>query len=159
MENERGIQYPPPSDHEIFAERPDLPHDPDCAYRFHGSAECTCDKDNRPESIDSLQGCRESDRIAEGLNTIGRPSGETIDITPVGLQTPEGVVRVLDAQQEWDSATHALANAVTELNWNRPDDFTKDETHQILALIGARDRKQEAFLRSVAGVNYAPPSR
>ena len=76
---------------------------------------------------------------------------ETIDITPVGLQTPEGQKRVAEAQEEWNASAHALANAVTELNWNRPDEFTKDETHQILALIGARNRKQEEFLRAVAG--------
>jgi S-ribosylhomocysteine lyase LuxS involved in autoinducer biosynthesis len=83
---------------------------------------------------------------------------QTIDITPVGCQTPEGNARVLAAQQEWDSATHLLANTLKELldsgitlhrpDYNPPD---RESMHQINALIGARDRKQEAFLRAVAG--------
>ena len=75
---------------------------------------------------------------------------KTIDLTPVGCQTPEGVKRVQDSQQEWDSATHLLANAVKEI---MEDDQkpTPDDIHQLRVLIGARDRKQEAFLRAVAG--------
>ena len=85
---------------------------------------------------------------------------ETIDITPVGMTTPEGIQRVRNAQQEWDSATHLLANTLKELM----EDFAPDirsavnssraygeAFHQLTALVGARDRKQEAFLRAVAG--------
>jgi hypothetical protein len=78
------------------------------------------------------------------------PAPTFIDITPVGCQTPEGVKRIQDAQQEWESATHLLANAVKEI---MEDDQkpTPDDIHQLRVLIGARDRKQEAFLRAVAG--------
>ncbi len=83
----------------------------------------------------------------------GIPTGETIDITPVGCQTPEGVARVAKAKEEWDSATYLLANTLRELmdNYVYGEGFTGDELHQLKALIGARDRKQEAFLRAVAG--------
>ena len=54
-----------------------------------------------------------------------------------------------------DSVTHALANAVKEL-WNYGRNISPDDFHQIEALIGARDRKQEAFLRAVAGAPGKP---
>ena len=81
---------------------------------------------------------------------IGNSKAETIDITPVGCQTPEGVKRVSDAQQEWDSATHLLANTLKEI-MDDDEKPTTDDIQQLRALIGARDRKQEAFLRAVAG--------
>lgn len=112
------------------AGRPDLPHDSDCAMRFHNSSECTCGKDDRP------------------ITETG-----TADITPVGMSTPEGCKRVQEAQAEWDSAAHAVANALNEAMYGYVygEGFTADEVHQLKALLGARDRKQEAFLRAVAG--------
>ena len=59
---------------------------------------------------------------------------ETIDITPVGMTTPEGIQRVRNAQQEWDSATHLLANALKEIlddpgagfySYGAPDEDTR----------------------------------
>ena len=84
----------------------------------------------------------------------------TIDITPEGCKTPEGRKRVADAQREWDSVTHELANVLKEfvdlgvtLCEKRGNGFVPDfdAISQIQNLIGARDRKQEAFLRAVAG--------
>ena len=40
---------------------------------------------------------------------------DEIDITPIGLSTPEGVARVSTAQREWDSVTHQLANTLKEI--------------------------------------------
>lgn len=73
----------------------------------------------------------------------------TIDITPAGCQTPEGNARVVKTQQEWDSATHELANALREAldGYVYGEGFCGDELHQIKALVGARDRKQEASLQ------------
>ena len=95
---------------------------------------------------------------------------DTIDITPVGLQTPEGQKRVAEAQQEWDSATHLLANVLGEFISEHSEGILKavdylssvddsqinsdavtEDLHQLKALIGARDRKQEKFLRAVSG--------
>ena len=88
--------------------------------------------------------------IRQHGHTTQSTEGETIDITPVGCQTPEGVKRVSDAQQEWDSATHLLANTLKEI-MDDDEKPTTDDIQQLRALIGARDRKQEAFLRAVAG--------
>ena len=80
----------------------------------------------------------------------------TIDITPAGMSTPEGCKRVQEAQQEWDMATHALANSVQavidELMDRDTDKITRAELYsQLQTLIGIRGVKQEAFLRAVAG--------
>ena len=129
---------------------------------------------------DSLQGCRESDRIAEGLDAMGKSNAcskcggtlqqheyttgyhtwdcsvQTIDITPVGCQTPEGRKRVEDAQREWDSATHALANVTKEIMTSKGG-IKPYEIQRLLDLSAARDRKQEAFLRAVIGQPERPP--
>ncbi len=90
---------------------------------------------------------------------------QTIDITPEGCKTPEGRKRVADAQREWDSVTHELANVLKEfvdlgvtLCEKRGNGFVPDfdAISQIQNLIGARDRKQEAFLRAVSGAPEAP---
>jgi hypothetical protein len=96
--------------------------------------------------------------IRQHGHTTQSTEGETIDITPVGCQTPEGVKRVQDAQQEWDSATHLLANPVKELleGYVYGEGFSGNELRQLKALIGARDRKQEAFLRAVCGQPHRP---
>jgi hypothetical protein len=84
---------------------------------------------------------------------IGETKTGTIDITPRGCETAEGCARVAKAQEEWDSVTHQLANTLKELldGYAYGEGFTGDELHQLKALVGARDRKQEAFLRAVAG--------
>ena len=99
--------------------------------------------------------------IRQHGHTTQSTEGETIDLTPVGCQTPEGNAPVLQAQQEWDSATHLLANTLKEIldtgdslyAEGQPD---RDAMHTIQALIGARDRKQEAFLRAVCGQPHRP---
>jgi hypothetical protein len=84
------------------------------------------------------------------------PASTFIDITPVGCQTPEGNIRVLQAQQEWDSATHELANylknVVDDIFYTDGDKFARAEMYsELQTLIGIREVKQEAFLRAVAG--------
>jgi hypothetical protein len=112
-----------PQDHFVCGDLSDMPWCERCQSYHHATAE----------------------HIAKGL--------ETIDLTPESLKTPEGAKRVADAQQEWDSATHQLANTLKEIldGYAYGEGFTGDEIHQLKALIGARDRKQEAFLRAVAG--------
>jgi hypothetical protein len=108
-------------------ERPDLPHHSDCVRRFHSSSECTCGKDQRPE---------------------------TIDLTPVGCQTPEGNARVAKAQQEWDSATHDLANTlkrvIEEIFDRDTDKIARAEYYsELQTLIRTREAKQNEFLRAI----------
>lgn len=79
-----------------------------------------------------------------------------IDITPSALRTSAGIERVTRAQKEWDDATHALANFVREV-FTEAQVFTEgkvdDEmTRRIKLFIAERDRKQETFLRSIAGI-------
>jgi phosphoglycolate phosphatase-like HAD superfamily hydrolase len=86
----------------------------------------------------------------------------TIDITPESLKTTEGAAAVAKALDEWNGSAHEVANAVQF--WL--DEFGADvrqtlkaagifdaleDLHQITALVGARSRKQEAFLRALAG--------
>jgi hypothetical protein len=92
---------------------------------------------------------------------------ETIDITPRGLLTPEGVQRVDAAQRANENATAIVANAATDflrehrvtlLEIARGSSITeadrmalRDDLHQLDAAIGMRTRTQEAFLYAVAG--------
>ena len=84
----------------------------------------------------------------------------TIDITPRGLTTPEGVERVRKATEEFESSVAEVANAATNFfNQYEADllhcmemyEGVKDDVTEIRALIDARSEKQEAFLRAVAG--------
>ena len=120
--------------------------DPDCVCHAPGVTEPPMDGMPWCEYCQ----CYHHETAEHITKPAGTPTGEFIDITPVGCQTPEGNARVVKAQQEWDSATHLLANTVKEI---MEDDQkpTPDDIHQLRALIGARDRKQEAFLRAVAG--------
>jgi hypothetical protein len=90
----------------------------------------------------------------------GAGASTTIDITPVGCQTPEGAARVAKAMKEFEDSAASLANASMEFFDTHEKDIlhcmtmyedVADDVHQIRALIGARRRKQEAFLRAVAG--------
>jgi hypothetical protein len=83
-----------------------------------------------------------------------------IDITPVGCSTPEGNARVAKAIKDFDDATAALANAAIEFLDTHEEDIlhamemyedVSEDIHQLRALIGARNRKQGAFLAAVAG--------
>ncbi len=84
----------------------------------------------------------------------------TIDITPESCKTAEGAARVQKAMQEFEDSNAALANAATEFFDTHEDDIlhcmemyegVAEDVHQVRALIGARRRKQDAFLRAVAG--------
>jgi hypothetical protein len=100
---------------------------------------------------------------SEANDTIdGTPSTEvlTVDITPVGCTTPEGNAKVAKAIKDFDDAGAALANAAIEFFDTHESDLLHamemypgiaDDIHQIRALIGARNRKQDAFLSAVAG--------
>ena len=84
----------------------------------------------------------------------------TIDITPRGLTTPEGIARVNNATREFESSAAELANAAIQF-FNQYEEHilhcmemyegVKDDVTEIRALIDARLEKQEAFLRALAG--------
>jgi hypothetical protein len=80
------------------------------------------------------------------------PKVTTIDITPVGMQTPEGVARVNAAIKEQDNAILDCANLLGELVMHITDN---EETHDVLvdvkAALSRRKAASEAFLRAVAG--------
>jgi hypothetical protein len=83
-----------------------------------------------------------------------------IDLTPQGLLTPDGVKRVNNAEEELYSATVAFANEASEFFKLHRDTLLgmagnnaalREDIHQMDALISARHRKTDAFLRAVAG--------
>ena len=67
-------------------------------------------------------------------------------------------IEAADAQDEWDRATHLLANVLKEMldTCVYGEGFSGDELQKLKVLIGWRDRKQEAFLRAVAGAPGKP---
>jgi len=81
-----------------------------------------------------------------------------LDITPMGLKTEEGRKREADARNEWDTATHALANALHEvLNSIERHTIHPEDLHQLKALDGARNRAAERWLYAVAGQRQETP--
>lgn len=99
--------------------------------------------------------------IRQHRHTTQSTEVEIIDITPVGGQTSEGVKRVQEAQQAWDSATHELANylknVVDDIFYSDGDKIARAEMYsELQTLIGIREVKQEAFLRAVCGQPERP---
>jgi hypothetical protein len=85
---------------------------------------------------------------------------ETIDITPVGLSTPEGIQRVKRATEGVNDAARAFASAAAQfvdehslplMEMISSNAGLRDDWHQFKALLGAYERKQEEFCRAVAG--------
>jgi hypothetical protein len=125
--------------------------------------------------IDTLQGCRESDRIAEGLDAMGQatdesdtedcdialaaisergtPTGETIDITPVGCQTPEGNERVNRAMRVCDMTTVTVAELATQMveTLEANQSYASAKFDAIKAAIKARKDAYENLLKTVSG--------
>jgi hypothetical protein len=107
---------------------------------------------------------RQTGKLTEDVFTprYALANQQTIDLTPRGLTTPEGAKRVNTAVQELEAATVAFANEASEFfNEHRTTllEIADDENyaalreaiHQMDALISARQRKQDDFLRAVAG--------
>ena len=90
------------------------------------------------------------------------PAPTTIDLTPRGLQTPEGTARVNKAASEFEDATAQVANLATqfleliqpELAHLEPD--ARETYTELRAAMTTRAARQEEFLRSIAG---APPAQ
>jgi hypothetical protein len=95
------------------------------------------------------------------VENSGSPkSVKSIDITPAGLQTQEGIARVNEATREFEDSAAALANAAMEFFDTLEDDIlhcmemyegVADDVHEMRTLIVARRRKQDAFLRALTG--------
>lgn len=83
----------------------------------------------------------------------------TIDITPVGCQTPEGNARVAKAMKAFDDSSAEVANKATEflrellLEVKIPNALA-DDLKELTAAINRRKAIQEAFLRAVASAPH-----
>ncbi len=84
---------------------------------------------------------------------------KTIDLTPLGLTTPEGVKRNRRAVQALDSATADLCNMLMQTMETpcsledslRKLGLDKDETDDVLQAVKRRRDATEEFLRSLCG--------
>jgi hypothetical protein len=54
---------------------------------------------------------------------------------------------ILKAKEEWDAATHSLANQLKITLAENDGEFSDEDLEQIKYLLDSRDRKQEAFMR------------
>jgi hypothetical protein len=108
-----------------------------------------CDDDWSPRAIQT-----ETDAEFDAARPL------MIDITPVGCSTPKGAARVAKAIKDFVDAGAALANAAIEFFDTHESDIlhamemypgVAEDVHQLQALIGARNRKQGAFLAAVVG--------
>jgi len=122
---------------------------------------------------DSLQGCRESDRIAEGLDAMGNFAGiealgaairqhrhttqstevETIDLTPVGCQTPEGNQHVNRALEVIDRANCRVAQLATEMveTLARNEQYPSEKLDALKDAIQHRHRAYDSLYKAISG--------
>jgi hypothetical protein len=90
-----------------------------------------------------------------------QPQPKTVDITPIGLQTPEGQKRVANAQSVLEDATVIVANTATFLLKDAGDliDGMLRERNSIAVYhlealnnaVAMREKAQEEFVRAIAG--------
>lgn len=104
---------------------------------------CICSHDwqrHNPTGCDECVECK------------GFASGETVDITPESLKTPEGIARVSKAMEEFSDETANVANLAHGLvrAYDHGEDL-KEEMQDLRAAIAVRETKQDALLRAVAG--------
>jgi hypothetical protein len=90
---------------------------------------------------------------------------ETFDLTPQGMQTPEGKQRVNAKLRLHEAATVALANAATQFFEEHrlalvqaafENKSLRESLVELNVAIGVRASTQEEFLRAVAGHPAAP---
>jgi tetratricopeptide (TPR) repeat protein len=86
----------------------------------------------------------------------------TINITPVGLSTPEGVERVTKAQEAFEQSHAEVANQASQFIHRYMDEIKAvivrsddpdavEDYKELLQTIERREQAQEEFLRAVAG--------
>ncbi len=166
-----GNTYRPETIAEARTQIGNTPSCEDCGEQ-HGESDC----EDRPGAMteeektelrldaedDAERGCAKCGGEFEApIHSVAKNSHQFIDLTPVGCQTPEGSERVRKAQQEWDDATHELANTlkrvIDEVFDRDTDKIARAEYYSDLqTLIGIRESKQDAFLRAVAGASERP---
>lgn len=97
---------------------------------------------------------------------LRKSMSEMIDITPTGMETPEGIARVHAAQEAIEKARLAVTRAASEMlpeldalrlgsasaSWFTLDRHDYDEaTADLRAAVAEWERATETFLRAVAG--------
>jgi hypothetical protein len=114
---------------------------------------------------DKLDGAIETTTTDASLDALtDYASGETIDITPRGLKTPEGRARTDAAMEVWNESTADVAEKAESFITTYKDTIeqaaksTDPADGELLADLKAlrdaiteRTKKQEAFLRALAG--------
>ena len=81
----------------------------------------------------------------------GAPTGEFIDITPVGCQTPEGNARVNQVLQRIDQTSRRVADAAQRYVKAFDAESQTSELDELRAAIQERQSAYTEFLRAVAG--------
>lgn len=110
------------------------------------------DEAERETEDDSLQGCCESDRIAEGLDAMGNPIDETIDITPVGCQTPEDE-RIHRAIEIIDRANSRVASLATEMveTHAKNEQYPCEKLDALKNAIQHRHKAYDSLYKAISG--------
>ena len=110
------------------------------------------DEAERETEDDSLQGCCESDRIAEGLDAMGNPIDETIDITPVGCQTPEDE-RIRRAIEIIDRANSRVASLATEMveTHAKNEQYPCEKLDALKNAIQHRHKAYDSLYKAISG--------
>jgi hypothetical protein len=115
---------------------------------------------------DKLDGAIETIATDASLDALtDYASGETIDITPLGLKTPEGRARADAAMEVWNESTADVAEKAESFITAYKDTIvqaaksTAPADGELLAdlkelcdAITERTTKQDAFLRALAGM-------
>ena len=151
-----------------IVERPE-PNEYHCA---NGGHVLTCDICNDTTGVDALsndddahgtelspveqyiQHEREQTLGTQDIQDALTPRSRTIDLTPMGMKTPEGNKRVNEALADVESATTNVANLAILLVQARPSMDADNITvyRELEAAIKTRSNTIEALLKAVAGL-------
>lgn len=135
--------------------------------------QCGADRDAPIHTAPACDHCNDTRKIdgeacgwcVDVAYTAPKPTGETIDLTPESLKTPEGAARVSKALDDWNNARVEFANAASRFISRHGDEIrsmlrrlNEDSAYldceELEELNEAFTATQDGFLRAMA--NHPP---
>lgn len=135
--------------------------------------QCGADRDAPIHTAPACDHCNDTRKIdgeacgwcVDVAYTAPKPTGETIDLTPESLKTPEGAARVSKALDDWNNARVEFANAASRFISRHGDeirsmlrrlneDSAYSDCEELEELNEAFTATQDGFLRAMA--NHPP---
>lgn len=119
------------------------------AHLVQGGVECIGDFEKASDAFSYAEEIRRQHNNEWPIS--GKVQSGTIDLTPVGCQSPEGNARVAKATRDFQGATAQVANAAETMYYEMLAGGEFEDWTELSAAIQTRKEKQDAFLKAVAG--------